>query len=227
MPNGKKAKLRQEVLQEDGSTKEQELDVILDTENITGGWNMTYKDPLYDFIGKLTKAEFKLYRLLESMILSKSGKDSQIIATNIVNSKTIDVITQEDTKYEAIDTYNSPTNDTSSISKILTKMIKNNIIMETSPKYYRYNPFIVLPSFAKGEKLQKEWKEIQANGPFKRRGRNILDEYYDHKKRTQQYELTFKEWYETHEDIKIIPGLITEPKEEKIGEKNKIIDDIL
>ena len=28
--------------------------------NIATGWNMTYKDPLYDFIETLTKSQFKL-----------------------------------------------------------------------------------------------------------------------------------------------------------------------
>lgn len=224
--------LKQDVMQPDGSTKEQTLDCILPSADTKKGWNMIYKDPLYDFIEKLTKAEFKLYRLLEGMILSRGGKDMQIIGTDIAKEDTVSIVTQEDTKFESIEDHISPTNDPKAISKMLSTMVRNNIIMEVSPKHYKYNPFILVPSFTKGEDaemLQKNWQTTQNSGSFKRRGRNILDEYLDDKKKTNNNKLTFADWLKDNENIAIEPLIVkgTIKKKESVEDQDTVADNIL
>ncbi len=157
---------------------------------ISGGWNMTYKDPLYDFIETLTPAKFKLYRFIEDIILSRKGEDDKIVAVNLVMYP------------------KCPTNDPVAIGKLLTHMVKHNIIMETKAKHYLYNPFVVIPAFGDGEILQREWNSLRKNKEFKRRGRDILDEYYDHKTKNKDNKLTFEDWIKDNEDIEIEPEII-------------------
>ncbi len=205
--------LRQTVLDKQGDTQEQELHIQI-KKQISGGWNMIYKDKLYDFIEELTKAEFRLYRFLEKMILSRAGKDVHIVGVEIARNEVVAIKTQEETRFENIEEVPSPTNDTKAISKMLTFMVKNNIIMETEPKYYRYNPYIVLPPFSDAEYLQKEWNNLRKIKSFKRRGRDILDEFYDHKHKTKQWKLKFEDWIKDIDDIEIKPEIIYSIKKE-------------
>jgi hypothetical protein len=156
------------------------------------GWNMTYKDPLYDFIEILTKSQFKLYRALERIILSKSGFDVYISIKDLMEHDVIKVLTSDRKK----------------LSKMLTLMVKHNIVMETGSKYYRFNPFIIVPMYGQGECLQDEWNNLRKMNKFKRRGRDILDEYYLFKAKTNNPKLTFEEWFEDNSDITIEPGVV-------------------
>ncbi len=145
---------------------------------LTPGWNMTYRKPLYDFIEKLTPAKFKIYRCLEDMLMSTKGNEAKISPKVLADS------------------HQCHTADPGAISKLLTMMVKHNIIMETKPKHYLYNPHVALPQYADGEMLQQEWKDRASSGNYKRRGRDILDDYYEYKKMTNDPKLTMKEYVE-------------------------------
>ncbi len=174
---------------DDGNVYDRKAETKI-SKQISGGWNMSYKDPLYDFIGTLTPAQFKLYRYLEDKILNEDGRDIKIIATKIIQD------------------HRCPVNNAPAISRMLTHMVEDNMVMETKAKYYLFNPFVIIPSFADGEKLQREWGLLRQNKSFKRRGRDILDEYYDHKLKRKNFKLTFDEWRKQNEDIFIEPAII-------------------
>ena len=168
---------------------------------LISGWNMTYKRPLYDFIEKLSPAKFKIYRCLEDMLMSTNGYEVKISPKVLADS------------------HKCHTADPGAITKLLTMMVKHNIIMETKPKHYLYNPHVALPQYADGELLQKEWKDRGESGNYKRRGRTILDEYYEYKKMTNDPKLTMKEYVEMVLDetqldyITPTPGIYERPKQ--------------
>ncbi len=218
MASNRMRSYEQDMTDAEGNTSSKKVTYFEENKKINGGWNMTYKDPLYDFIEKLTKSEFKLYRFLEELILSRIGKETKVESAKLASGKSFIYHVKNDSENTVL---HSPTKDAAAISKMLSLMIKNNIIMETSPKEYRFNPFIILPQFAKGDRLQKEWRVLQSDKKlFKRRGRNILDEYYDHKKSTKQSKLTFEDWVKNNKDIVIEPITVT-------GTSKKKIDSIL
>ena len=164
-------------LLENGDTVERTRETKIKSE-LRPGWNMTYRKPLYDFIEKLTPAKFKIYRCLEDMLMSSKGKETKISPKVLADS------------------HKCHTADPGAISKLLTMMVKHDIIMETEPKHYLFNPLVALPQYADGDLLQQEWKDRQSSGQFKRRGRILLDEYYEYKKMTSNPKLTMKDYIE-------------------------------
>jgi len=206
--------IKQTVLEDDGTTREQTVNVPTERKKIAGGFSMIYKDPLYDFIETLTPAQFRLYRLLEQMILSGAGKEIKVVGVDIARSDTVTIDMQKGTKHSKPVVVDSPTNDPKQVSKILTHMVKYNMIMETKPKHYLFNPYILLPTFSDGELLQREWNNIIEEGKFRRRGRSIMDNYFEHKEATGNKGLTFL-LFTKEAGFKVEPKIIV--KENKDG----------
>ena len=185
-------------LLDNGDTVERTRETTIKSKLISG-WNMTYRKPLYDFIEKLTPAKFKIYRCLEDMILNHKCVETKLSPKVLADS------------------HSCHTADPDAISKLMTMMVKHNIIIETKPKHYLYNPFVAMPQYADGGLLQQEWKDRLDSGNYKRRGRNILDEYYEYKKMTNDPKLTMKDYIEMVKDetqldyVTPTPGIYTNP----------------
>jgi hypothetical protein len=80
------------------------------------------------------------------------------------------------------------------VSRMMTNMVKYNAMLETDSGRYMWNPFVSLPTFKDGKMLQDEWNDTIEAGKFKRRGKNLLDEYYQYKINNKEPGLTFSDY---------------------------------
>jgi hypothetical protein len=164
------------------------LEVTYKRHPIKGGFTIMYKSERDELMEKVISSSegFKVFFYIENILIeNKNAKLSPSII-----AKRLNVGRQF-------------------VSKMISELVRYDAIMEIKKGIYMWNPYITLHRFTDGHMVQTEWNNIIKSKQYKRRGSNILDEYYAYKREHNLPKLTFDKYIsEINIEKKIEPKII-------------------